>query len=374
MLKRKGLSGSFRRMENRNSFTYPLTDVQQKTLTDILKHGNYRPFVVEHAKVAGRTEDCNIVLYKSGKCLVQGRGAADFVTFVLEPLVLQSVGLGYEDVLNPEATQAHMGIDESGKGDFFGPLVIASAYVDEELADKMREMNVRDSKTITSDTKALEMGRDLRKLLGHRFSIVKIGPQSYNRLYSKMRNVNTILSWGHARAIENMLDAVPDCPRAISDQFGNKTQVERALMKKGRKIVLIQRHKAESDLAVAAASILAREHFLRSLYDLRDKYHQPFPKGASEAVKDAAEQLVRKCGPKVLVETAKCHFKTCDLVLQKMKLKRADLGPEGQAVSRPMTGNRFFKGKRPSSDKPVASHHDDMPEPAEERHPDAEGE
>jgi ribonuclease HIII len=340
-------------MANRNSFSYTLTDSQQRSLRDILTQGNYVPFTVEHAKLAARTDAFNVVLYKSGKCLVQGSGAEDFVMYVLEPLVLQSVGLGYEDTLNPEAIQPHMGIDESGKGDFFGPLVVASAFVDETLATKMREMNVRDSKNITSDTKALEMGRDLRHMLGKRFSVVKIGPQAYNRLYFRMRSVNTLLAWGHARAIENMMEVVPDCPRAISDQFGSKSQVERALMKKGQKITLVQRHKAESDLAVAAASIIAREQFLRSLYDLRDKYKVPFPKGASEAVKDAAGELVRKFGPKVLLDVAKCHFKTADMVLQKMGKKRADLGPEGQAVSKPMTG-RFGKWKHKSSDKSEA--------------------
>jgi ribonuclease HIII len=217
---------------------------------------------------------------------LSGKKAADFVMFTMEPLVLGGAEYGYEDILHPEAFSAHMGIDESGKGDFFGPLVVAGAYVDPELAKVMREMNVRDSKTITSDDKALDMGRDLRKLLGRRFSVVRIGPEAYNRLYAKMRNVNRILAWGHARCIENMLDVLPDCPRAISDQFGSKEQVERALMKKGRKIELVQRHKAESDLAVAAASVIAREIFLRSLMDLEKQYSLRFPKGASEAVKE----------------------------------------------------------------------------------------
>lgn len=337
-------------MSQRSSYSYVLTASQQKVLTDLLVHGNYVPFEVQHATAAGRTDDYNVVLYKSGKCLVQGKGAEEFVTFVLEPLVLQAAGLGYEDVLNPEAVQPHIGIDESGKGDFFGPLVIAGAYVDKPLADAMREMNVRDSKTITSDDKALDMGRDLRTLLGRRFTIVKIGPEAYNRLYSKMRSVNTLLAWGHARAIENMLEAVPDCPRAISDQFGSKQQVERALMQKGKKIELVQRHKAESDLAVAAASILAREHFLRSLYDLKQKHGVPFPKGASEMVKDVAGELVRKHGPQILLQTAKCHFKTTDMVLAKAGKSRKDLGPGGQAVSKPYTRFQKHGPKPPAPD------------------------
>jgi ribonuclease HIII len=327
-------------MTAKNSYTYKLSADQQQALIKILKYGNYKPILRDYTIFAAETENCNISLYTSGKCLVQGKGATDFVTFILEPEVLQSAGVGYEDLLDPDALKPHMGIDESGKGDFFGPIVIASAFTDEQLIKEMRKMDVKDSKNITSDKKALSMGRDLRRLLGKKFSVVRIGPEAYNRLYMKMRSVNTLLSWGHARAIENLMDVIPDCPQAISDQFGKKEQVEKALMKKGRSIELIQRHNAESDLAVAAASILAREAFLRSLKDMEDKFEVPFPKGASAQVKEAAGELIKKHGPEILTKTAKCHFKTATEVLKTAGMDRSVLGPEGQAVSKPYTRNK----------------------------------
>ena len=326
-------------MTPRTSFTFKLNSEQQTALVALLKAGNYIPRELEHTIIAVEGQDCNIALYKSGKCLVQGRGAQDWVTFVLEPNVLLEAHLGYEKILDPEASQPHMGIDESGKGDFFGPLVIAAAYADERLTDSLQEMNVRDSKTISSDRKALEMARDIRKLLGERFALVTIGPRAYNRLYASMRNVNKILAWGHARAIENLLEKVPDCPRAISDQFGPKRQIEQALMKKGRKIELVQRHKAESDMAVAAASILARAGFLLALIDLQKKYGVSIPKGASAQVQDAAVKLIGKNKPEILLDIAKCHFKTADVVLAKVSSNRSVLGPEGAVVSKTMTRN-----------------------------------
>jgi ribonuclease HIII len=324
-------------MNERKSFTFKLDAAQQQVLTDILRSGNYRPTEVPYTSIAAKTENCNINLYTSGKLLVQGKGAAEFVEFILEPLVLQSVSLGYEDMLNPEQSEPHMGVDESGKGDFFGPMVIAAAYIDPELLEKMRELDVKDSKNITSDKKAMFIGSELRKLLGKRFSVVQIGPAAYNRLYSKMRSVNRILAWGHARAIENMLDNVPDCPKAISDQFGDKKTVERALMQKGRGIELVQRHKAESDMAVAAASIIAREAFLRALQKMDKQYGMEFKKGASKAVCDAAAALVRNRAPKDLLNTAKCHFKTTDKVLGQLGLTRDVLPPEGQIKSKEYT-------------------------------------
>lgn len=181
LLSRPMGSARVRPMIKRTSYTFKLDETQQKALMNVLRSGNYRPMTVEHSLIATEGPDCNIALYKSGKCLVQGRDAAEWVTFTLEPQVLGEAHLGYEDVLNPEAIQPHMGIDESGKGDFFGPMVIAAAYVDETLVHALRELNVRDSKTITTDRKAEEMARDIRKLLGHRFALVTVGPTAYNR-------------------------------------------------------------------------------------------------------------------------------------------------------------------------------------------------
>ena len=312
--------------EKKNSYTIKLTPAQMDEAARILREGNYRPRRVEYAIAAAEGEDCQIVLYQSGKCLVQGKGAADWVTFVLEPQVLGEARLGYEDVLNPEAHAPHMGVDESGKGDFFGPLVIAAAYVDETIAKDLKAMNVRDSKTITTDKAAQDLAKKIRARLGDKFAVVSIGPAAYNRLYATMGSVNRILAWGHARAIENLLEKVPSCPRALSDQFGPEQQIQRALQQKGRKIKLEQRHKAESDVAVAAASILARSGFLTAMDKLGEKYGVKLPKGASDKVKQVAGEIAKKHGGAAFLEVAKCHFKTTDDVLVPMGRNRAGEG------------------------------------------------
>ncbi|MDA3798883.1 MAG: ribonuclease HIII [Kiritimatiellae bacterium] len=333
-------------MAKQNSFTYKLSKEQQQTLISILQDGIFTKTEVPYTTYSAKGNDCSINIYTSGKCLIQGKGAEDFILFYLEPLVTQVATLGYEDVINPEAIQPHCGIDESGKGDLFGPLVISSVYVDDSIVPKLREMGVKDSKNITSDAKALGMGKALREMLQGKFSIVKVGPEAYNRLYTKMRSVNTLLAWGHARSIENILDLVPTCPTAISDQFGTKEQLEKALMKKGNNIELIQRHKAEADMAVAAASIIAREQFLLALKAFEKTYDQEFPKGASAKVKELAIKLVEKNGPQVLEKTAKCHFKTTDQVLEAAGYKRSDLGEFGQAMSKTITNSKWKKSKK----------------------------
>ena len=313
------------------SFTFPLTPAQREKIRQVVANGNYRLREVSHAVLAAEGNKCQITLYNSGKLLVQGGGAADWVTFVLEPEVLGTARLGYEDVLNPEAIAPHMGVDESGKGDFFGPLVIAAAYVDPKLVTAFRELNVRDSKTLSSDRVAEKMADDIRRLLGRRFSLVVIGPGAYNRLYAQIGNVNRLLAWGHARAIENLLAEVPDCPRALSDQFGPKHRIEHALHKRGLKIKLDQRHKAESDPAVAAASVLARAGFLKGLRELGQRYAITLPKGASDKVQEVAKSLIKKHGPTVLNEVAKCHFKTTDSVLGALNFDRSSLAQTTQS-------------------------------------------
>lgn len=204
-----------------------------------------------------------------------------------------------------------IGIDESGKGDYFGPLVIAAVFVDATTQGELALMQVRDSKKI-SDGRILEMAPDIKAICPH--SLIAIGPHKYNELYAKIRNLNRLLAWGHAKALENLLERV-SCERAISDQFGDERLILNALQEKGRKIVLEQRTKAESDMAVAAASILARAEFLLRLKRLSDEVGTTLPKGASPAVELAAKMVIKKHGQERLDSVAKLHFKTTQAVL-----------------------------------------------------------
>lgn len=204
-----------------------------------------------------------------------------------------------------------IGIDESGKGDYFGPLAIAAVFVSPSSEADLALMGVRDSKKI-SDGRILQLAPDIRQVCRH--SLVTIGPQRYNELYSKIKNLNRLLAWGHARALENLLQQV-DCSLAISDQFGDQRLVLNALQEKGKLIRLVQHPKAEADLSVAAASILARAEFLQRLQRLSQEVGTTLPKGASPSVELAAKMVVKKHGRERLGHVAKLHFKTTDRVV-----------------------------------------------------------
>lgn len=205
-----------------------------------------------------------------------------------------------------------IGIDESGKGDYFGPLVIAGVYIDNNIEEKLSGLNIKDSKLI-SDNRVLTLSEDIKK--NTQYSIVSINPKRYNEMYKKIKNLNKILAWGHARVIENLLAEVK-CNYVISDKFGNEKFILNALMEEGKKITLKQEIKAEKYLPVAAASIIARAEYITRLNSLSKSIGFALPKGASCEVDDAAGKLVKKFGSKVLLGLAKIHFKTTKKVIE----------------------------------------------------------
>ncbi|MBX3301269.1 MAG: ribonuclease HIII [Nitrospira sp.] len=216
---------------------------------------------------------------------------------------------------HPHNRIERIGIDESGKGDYFGPLVIAAVFVNATTQGELKLMGVRDSKKL-SDGRVLEMAPDIKTICPH--SVIAIGPKKYNELYGKIRNLNRLLAWGHAKALENLLERGVTCERAISDQFGDERLILNALQEKGRTIVLDQRTRAESDLAVAAASILARAEFLIRLKRLSNEVGTTLPKGASPAGELAARMVIKKHGQDWLGSVAKLHFKTTKTVLENL--------------------------------------------------------
>ena len=201
-----------------------------------------------------------------------------------------------------------VGVDESGKGDFFGPLVVAACYVGPEHLAELE--GVRDSKKLT-DPVALRLSTVIQRTCPH--SVVAIGPAKYNELYEKFRNLNKLLAWGHARAIENVLEQQP-CNLVISDQFADPAGLKRQLFERGRSVVLQSMVRAESDIAVAAASILARAEFLRRLKRLGEEFGIDLPKGASPQVVEAGKRFVARHGVSELSKVAKMHFKTTQSV------------------------------------------------------------
>lgn len=261
---------------------------------------------------SAKKKGINCTLYLSGKLTVQGSGMKDFIEFYLEPQVLKSFTYTYNDVVDVTLDKTgRIGIDESGKGDFFGPLCVAGVYAEGDEIAKLKSIGVRDSKLL-NETSILKIGDSIRKNFAHQ--IVKINPTKYNELIVQFRNLNKLLAWGHATAIEQLVEKTT-CRKVIIDQFADENVVITALKRKKLEVDLTQRHRGEEDLVVAAASILARQAFVEGIKKMENEFGQEFPKGASARTIAAGKDFIRKHGRENLGLVGKLHFKTLDSIL-----------------------------------------------------------
>lgn len=257
-----------------------------------------------------KSPNFSATFYNSSKFVVQGKD----INPLLEKLscefpeikAVQKAEKKVAEEFQEVTYSTYIGTDESGKGDFFGPLVVAAVLVEEKNRQLFLDLGIKDSKTL-KDADMLKMAQQIQK--NSTYSVVAISNAKYNELYANFKNLNKLLAWGHARVIENVLEKKP-CQYALSDKFGDESLIQNALLKNGRSIKLDQRVRAESDIAVAAASVLARATFVQKMKQMENFYGCPFPKGCNSQVKDAARTFVAKYGRERLVEVCKAHFKT----------------------------------------------------------------
>lgn len=285
-----------------NTYSLKVTANQADLIKKDLEEEGASFDIVQYSIWRAKTSSFQAILYTSGKLLIQGKNIDGIVA------VINKISGNNENkhTLIDNDTQNHIGTDESGKGDFFGPLVIAGVLADKQNSEKFITLGVKDSKKL-DDKKILTLAVQIKANSVH--SVIVINPAKYNELYSKFKNLNKLLAWGHARAIENILDKTP-CGYALADKFGDESLIKNALMTKGRNITLKQMVRAEEDIAVAAASVLARAEFVKRMQEMENKYELSFSKGASSKVIEQAREYVNKYSFERLNEVAKMHFKT----------------------------------------------------------------
>lgn len=296
--------------------TEKLDAAKLEKLRDILSRKLWVPFAVEHAAFAYKDDGVNIVAYNTGKIVISGKKTEDFILNVLEPEITGVAKLGYDEVHHPEWFTAHAGLDESGKGDLFGPIVSATVIASESMVRAWIDSGVRDSKAVGSDAAILGLEKKIRGTPGVVIKTVCGGMRRYNELYVKFgSNLNKLLAWMHAAGLDEGLKAWEAAGNerptwGLLDQFSTAPLVQRELKKREQDFDLQMRPKAESDPIVAAASIIARARFVRELKALSDKCGMPLPKGSGGNAREIAKQLVARYGDDALADYAKLHFRT----------------------------------------------------------------
>jgi len=247
----------------------------------------------------------SITLYTSGKLVVQGKQMQEFIEFYLEPELLQSFEFSHPQQ-DTSVHTSHIGIDESGKGDYFGPLCVAGVYSSHDEMKKLMELGVKDSKLLT-DKMILKIAKEIKKHFCHHVIVIK--PTKYNELITKFGNLNHLLGWGHATAIDYLVKQT-DCKKVVLDKFAAEHVVQKALKQKKLVLDVTQKVRAEADPVVAAASILARATFVLELEKLAKQIGISLPKGASKKCIETGKKIVRTLGEEALFTVAKRHFKT----------------------------------------------------------------
>jgi ribonuclease HIII len=258
-----------------------------------------------------------IVVYSSGKVVLQGGNVTDDFVCKVEGVfgikkkksINKSVFKGYID---------HIGVDEVGKGDFFGPMVVCAAFLTAEMAEEFKKTEMQDSKKL-SDSIMCDMYDDFAGKVPHVVSIVT--PEIYNREYPKVKNVSILLAQNHAKCIEDLLTELDKqdikCEKVVIDQFSKKKdRVTSLLGKRSKEIKFEQFHKGESDIAVAVASVFARAVFVKAWKEMDETYGFKFPKGATHVI-EPGKQFVKLYGGDRLAEVAKMSFRTAKQVQSK---------------------------------------------------------
>ena len=293
-----------------STYTLKLDEAQMEKLRSILSGRGWEAFDVAYARFAFRGRDCNVTAYESGKLVVAGKGTEEFVTMTLEPEVTRAPKLGYDEVLHPDWFELHAGLDESGKGDLFGPVVAATVIADKAAIEGWIKAGVKDSKKI-ADTQIIKLDKLIRGTHGAAVATCLCGMAKYNLIMSRPRaNLNRLLAWQHATALAQALSR-KKAPRGLLDQFSKQPLVQRELAKMGiRDFDLQMRTKAEEDPVVAAASVIARAEYVRQIHSLSRQFGAPLQKGAGALVKEQAALIIERFGARLLGNFAKLHFRT----------------------------------------------------------------
>ena len=293
-----------------STYALKLDDAQMEKLRSILSGRGWEAFDVAYARFAFRGRDCNVTAYESGKLVVAGKGTEEFVTMTLEPDVTRDPKLGYDEVLHPDWFELHAGLDESGKGDLFGPVVAATVIADRAAIEGWIKAGVKDSKKI-ADTQIIKLDKLIRGTHGVAVATCLCGMAKYNLLMSRPHaNLNRLLAWQHATALAQALSR-KKAPRGLLDQFSKQPLVQRELAKMGiRDFDLQMRTKAEEDPVVAAASVVARAEYVRQIHSLSKHFGGPLQKGAGALAKEQAAQIIGRLGARSLGNFAKLHFRT----------------------------------------------------------------
>lgn len=286
-----------------------ITPAQVAALRELLTNHGATFGQPPHTHFDAAVEKARLTCYRSGKLLIQGEAVDAWIEKLASALATTSAAPAGSEA--PELLVATIGSDESGKGDYFGSMVVAACMLRPEDVRFVRDLGVRDSKE-ASDAMIKTAAAKMKERVA--FAIEEYTPRIYNERHAQVGNVNVLLGDAHAHCIAELAHKT-GARHVIIDRFGGEHYVRAGLGALAAELKITMVPRAESNPAVAAASFLARARFVESLEELSTEVGMKLIPGASSAVERRARELVRMLGPKVLAKVAKTHFKTTERVI-----------------------------------------------------------
>lgn len=268
-------------------FSITLSD---KQIADLKKLNSYKESDNPTIDSIFELSDCKITLYKSKKAVFQGKDVS-----------------AYQEIYQTKFIE-HSGSDEVGTGDYFGPVVVAACFINQDTYQKIKHLGIQDSKQLDD----IVIRRIAPQLMEEcPYSVLIVDNSKYNQIH-KQYNLNAIKALLHNQAYKHLEKKIKQLPELnVVDQFTPENLYYNYL--KNEKDVVKTLHfetKAESKyLAVACASVIARYTFLQVWDKMEENYHFTFPKGSGELVDQAIVRFVKEFGKDKLPQVAKLHFK-----------------------------------------------------------------
>jgi len=309
-----------------NDFDNYIKVLQDKFMTLNLNELKLKPINYGKQFVLLRQNDKAVLsVYngKKGRKLVWG-GSESFLQTEAMNLVNGNTGPMQEDNAGRRASESRIslledipgfdylwvGSDESGKGDFFGPLVVASVMVNKSIALELINIGVKDSKTL-KDVKIKELAVMIEKIATNHI-VLALKPEAYNLRYQQLKekkqNLNNLLANGHIAVLSQALEVNKQCHFALVDRFTVNNNIAGMVQKSYPFVTVVQQPRAEADIAVAAASILARAKFVSVMEELSSLAGVELPKGGGKAATECAKSILLQQGEGNLAKLVKMHF------------------------------------------------------------------
>ncbi len=288
------------------TFTVKMPASEEPVVRGFFETNGFEFGDLAHAFWRARGPGCNATFYRSGKLLLQGPEADMWRGLLGDD---SDHAIPYHQALAKHPSpppDVWVGTDEAGKGDYFGPLVVAGVAMKRSNLELLQVLGVDDSKAL-NDAKIPDMARGIEAMCD--YEVLFLSPGKYNELYTRIGNLNRLMAWAHSRVIANLLER-SDATYVLVDKFAHESLVRRALGDELGHAQLDQRTKAEEDPAVAAASVLARAAFLRGLNSLSRRFDIDLRKGAGAPTLASGRRFLETHGREPLREVAKLHFKT----------------------------------------------------------------